>query len=95
MPDQLETYRGMLRKLLHLPEQSPDEQIAAAYTEAAKKMDDLSTPESRRRVWNEKLDQLMRPTAQGGQGMTFNDAVQHLRETPDGQALLRGMGYLK
>lgn len=52
---------------------------------------DLSTPNGRRLAFNAKLDELMPPAAQGGKGLSMDAAINTIKATPDGAALLKAM----
>jgi len=53
---------------------------------------DLSSEHGRRTAFNVALDDLMRPVAEGGKGLTSIDAaINHLKTTPEGAALLKAM----
>lgn len=53
---------------------------------------DLTTAESRRRAFNERIDTLTVPEAGGGYGMTFEDALRKMQEDPADAELLAAMG---
>lgn len=55
---------------------------------------DINTPAGRRVRFNERVDELMRPTAKGGKGLTLEAAVLEMRTggNADDRALLEAMG---
>lgn len=52
----------------------------------------LWTPEARRERFNELIDHLMAPEKKGGHGLTFDQAIQHLRDNKDTADLIAAMG---
>jgi hypothetical protein len=54
---------------------------------------DISTTRGRSLAFNERVEALMLPTPKGGQGLTFNAAIEKMQETPEDRALIEAMGY--
>lgn len=56
-----------------------------------KRTDDLSTPAGRKLAYNAMLDEFMRPVAQGGKGLGFDEANAAIAADPNGAALIKAM----
>ncbi len=55
----------------------------------------INTPEGRRSLFNEKIDALTKPKAEGGKGLSLDDAIFEMRGTLEGRELLELMGLGK
>ncbi len=53
---------------------------------------DLSTPEGRKRLFDQRVDMLMTAKEKGGEGLTFDEAIERMRCDPVDQSLLSAMG---
>ena len=53
---------------------------------------DLSCPEKRRALFNSRIDMLMARKPDGGEGMTFKEAIEEMKSNPIDAPLLRAMG---
>jgi hypothetical protein len=54
---------------------------------------DLLTPEGRRLVFSERIDELTRPKSEGGRGLTLDRAIREMRGNLQDRELLYAMGY--